>query len=294
MFRTQNQINRTLAILALCLVGSSALPGETKPAAPPKPAKARAPVQQPITDFSAYGYPYTFKIRILTFSGTFLSYVKPGTMADKCGLRAGDIVYTVNHRATPNPAALKMVLQDNKNTPKRIEYFRSNGKKYEVKVTETNEMRQFVDRRTGKPVHRATQAEMEDYLITLVNADRAQNGLSRSLRKSSGLSRMARSYADDMAKRNFHGHKDPEGRDPWARAKLAGLTTINIRENCAYPFPEPDSLAMVKTGEAQLMDSPEHKVSIVQADNVCVGVGCAYRNDGGLMIVQVFSPDDVP
>ncbi len=287
-------MRRIFALIALtCLVVSATPPCYAQRLAARPVTAAKTPAQVAIPGFAGYGYSYTIKIHMLTYTGTLMSYIKPGSAAARCGLKPKDIIYRINHVDTPNPEKLKSVLKLNEGMPKRIEYFRYNGKRFEVDVAETDDVRKFTDR-FGREVKRASQTEMEDYLITLINQDRAKNGLSGTLRKSSALSRMARSYADDMAKRNFHGHRDPEGRDPWARAKLAGINSINIRENCAYPFPDPNSMAMVKSGEAQLMESPEHKVSIVQADNVCVGCGVAYRNDGGLMIVQVFCPDDVP
>lgn len=294
MFSSQKYLKASVALLVFgCLSGLATPCHAQAPKSKPIPTTKPGP-QEAIPDFAAYGYGFTFKFHhMLTYTGTFLTYVKPGSSAARCGLRPKDIVYRINHVNTPNPTALKSVLKSNKGLPKRIEYFRTTARGYEVKVTETDDVRKFTDQ-FGREVKRSSQSEMEDYLITLVNQDRNKNGLSGTLKKSSGLSRMARSYADDMAKRNFHGHTDPEGRDPWARAKLAGIRSINIRENCAYPFPDPNSLSMVKSGEAQLMESPEHKVSIVQPDNVCVGCGIAYRKDGGLMIVQIFSPDDIP
>lgn len=269
------------------------MPCQAAPVAPAKADKTPAPVQEAVPDFGVYGYPYLVQFHSLKCRGTLLTYIKPGSIAAKCGLKADDIVYRINNHTTSSPRALNAIVRSYEGMPKRIDYFRSNGKGFSAKEANTNEVRVFRDR-TGNVVKRATQAEMEDYLITLVNADRSKKGLSGSLKKSSALSRMARSYADDMAKRDFKGHRDPEGRDPWARAKLAGISSNRIFENCAYPFPEANSLTMVYNGERQLMDSPEHSVSILQPDNVCVGCGIAYRKDGGLMIVQVFSPDNIP
>jgi uncharacterized protein YkwD len=290
MFSTQKSFQLVLVLAGLGLVGG----GFTCAiAAQPQQARARTPAQLPIALFVAYGYNDVVRSGQSQVPGVRLSYVKPGGMAATLGLRVNDVVFQINRSATPNATVLNAILQSNRYVSKQIHYYRHNGKRYEDAIAYTSES-VSTPGVGGVPPKRSSQAEMEDYMVTIVNADRAQNGLSTPLRKSSSLGRMARAYADDMAKRNFHGHKDPEGRDPWTRAKMFGINSMNIQENCAYPFPEPNSLTMVKKGEAQLMNSPEHKVSIVQPDNVCMGVGIAYRGDGGLMIVQIFSPDNIP
>ncbi len=290
MFSTQKSFHRLIALTCLGLVSSSSA-GSI--AAQPQQTRAKTPAQIPIGLFVAYGYNDVVRSGQSQVPGVRLSYVKPGGLAATIGLRVNDVVFRINRNATPNAAVLNAILQNNRYVSKQIHYYRHNGTRYDDAIAYTSES-DSTSAVGGAPPKRSSQAEMEDYMITIVNADRAQNGLSTPLRKSSSLGRMARAYADDMAKRNFHGHKDPEGRDPWTRAKMFGINSMNIQENCAYPFPEPNSLTMVKKGEAQLMNSPEHKVAIVQPDNVCIGVGIAYRGDGGLMIVQIFSPDNLP
>lgn len=242
----------------------------------------------------AYGTSNTLKFGPLRIVGTTLTYVFPGRQADKCGLRRGDVVVKVNRQATPDPAKFQQVMQEFRGSTKIVEYFRHNGRRYEIKTTQINEGREWTPGPTQVQVRKVPQHEMERYMLLLVDGDRNKNGLPGALRVSEGLGHMARAYADDMAKRDFKGHKDPEGRGPWDRAKLCGITSVNIRENCAYPYPQPDPMAMVRNGESDLMASPEHRESILFKDNVCVGIGIAYRKDGGLMVVQVFSSDPVP
>jgi uncharacterized protein YkwD len=67
-----------------------------------------------------------------------------------------------------------------------------------------------------------------------------------------------------------------------------------IAENCHYPYPQANPLDMVREAEKTLMDSPEHSVSIINPDYECMGVGIAYRRDGGLMVVQEFSAQKHP
>ncbi|MBX3151652.1 hypothetical protein KF728_15970 [Candidatus Obscuribacterales bacterium] len=277
-------------------------PGNPTPPPPVKPAvqsvpnsSAPAQTQKPINLMGAYGTPNTLKFGPLRIVGTTLTYVFPGRQADKCGLRRGDVVVKVNRQATPDPAKFDAVMKEFRGSTKIVEYFRHNGRRYEIKTTQINEGKAWNPPANGRiQVKKVPQHELERYMLLLVDGDRNKNGIPGALRISEGLGHMARTYADDMAKRDFMGHKDPEGRGPWDRAKLCGIKTMNIRENCAYPFPQPDSFAMVRNGESDLMASPEHRESILYPSNVCVGIGIAYRKDGGLMVVQVFSSDPVP
>jgi len=256
--------------------------------------------QQPVKRLGVYGVPHRLKIGPLNYAGTCITYMVPGSNAEKSGLRRLDVIYTVNKMLTPDPARLNSALEEYRDYQKTVEFFRYDGRRYSIATADVKGSQEWSasgpknQAAAATQTRRASQNEMENYMLLLVNGDRAKNGLSGVLKKSSNLGRMARNYADDMAKRNFHGHTDPEGRNPWQRAKLAGINSINIRENCSYPYAQADPMAMVRTGEQDLMNSEEHKVSIVAPDNVCVGIGIAYRADGGLMCVQVFSSDDIP
>ncbi len=257
--------------------------------------------QTEIKALDCWGAPTEVAIVRIKLLGTYITYVKPGGRAERSGLRPKDVIVKINHRNTTNPAVLNSILDMFSNTVKRIEYFRPIGNHNDLQQVVINEGQGWTN--VGKDLtgtsrgtggSHLTQAEMESYMIKLINEDRAQNNVSGSLKPSTGLSRMARSYADDMAKRDFRGHKDPEGRGPRERAKLAGLSIVSIAENCAYPGPQPNSYDMVKTGEAQLMESDVHRKSILESSAMCVGVGIAYSKNGGLKVVQIFSDEDVP
>ncbi|MBX9666594.1 MAG: hypothetical protein K2X93_03200 [Candidatus Obscuribacterales bacterium] len=257
--------------------------------------------QTEIKELDCWGAPTAVPIVRIKILGTYLTYLRPGGKADRNGLHLKDVIVKINGRTSTNPQVLNSQLSMFSNTSKRIEYFRLVGGSYRLEQVLINDGPGW--NYTGQSLKGAargtggshlTQTEMENYMVKLINEDRAKNGFTRPLRTSSGLGRMARSYADDMAKRDFRGHKDPEGRNQLERARLAGITSLSIFENCAYPGPLPNSFAMVKQGEEQLMESEGHRSQVLEASAVCVGVGIAYRQDGGLKIVQVFSADEVP
>lgn len=248
----------------------------------------------------------------MTLAGTYLSYVKPGSRADRSGLRKGDIVLKINTISTANPTYLNYILSKLHGQIIQLDYMRANGRSYDAKKTALIQVNQGTGtaystrgiastnysygNKTGSNVSsRIPVQDLENILCKLIEADRAQNGLTTPLKPSSRLSKMARAYADDMSKRGFTGHVDPEGRAPLDRARMAGITPhAFIAENCGYPGPQANANEMVKDGERSLMASDDHKVNILNSANVSFGVGIAYRADGGLMVVQEFSAEEIP
>lgn len=140
-------------------------------------------------------------------------------------------------------------------------------------------------------------AALESGMVSLINADRQKNGQS-TLRQSGQLSRVARAFAQDMAKRNFFAHTDPDGRSPWERAQAAGLR-CRVFENIAYHVGPLGWGEMVKGAEDEMMAEPandphNHRGNILNPNHSVVGVGVAIVMPNKLFCVQEFSTDDVP
>jgi len=146
-------------------------------------------------------------------------------------------------------------------------------------------------------VDQASIVALEDYMLALVNQDRAQNGSLPPLSKSTKLGALARSYAEDMKKRNYFGHTDPEGLDPVGRARKVGITA-SIWENLANESGARNLKVLVQKGEQQMMDEPRdnpvnHRGCILNKNHRCVGIGIA-AGPSRVICVQEFSRDDVP
>lgn len=244
--------------------------------------------QVAIKSLGCYGLPVVLRIGPMRMSGTYLTYVFSTGRARSNSLHPGDIVLKVNNAPTPTPEILHTVLASLKNQPVTLDIAQGSSKielKRVALLQAGNQKNQYANR---------SVADLESLMYRLIDEDRNQKGLPR-LRQSSTLARMARTYADDMAKRGFMGHKDPEGRGPIERAKLLGINPKSvIAENACYPYPQTNALDMVREGERTLMESADHSVSILNKDYECVGVGIAYRRDGGLMVVQEFSAQRLP
>ena len=107
----------------------------------------------------------------------------------------------------------------------------------------------------------------EKELITLINQQRAQNGLP-PLQTSDALCRAARRHSDDMARNNFMSHTGSDGSSPWDRMADAGYYPRAGGENVGAGYPTPANMV------SGWMNSPGHRANIL--GNYCdLGVGYA-------------------
>ena len=104
--------------------------------------------------------------------------------------------------------------------------------------------------------------------IALVNAARARAGLPR-LNENPTLSRVALAYSQRMARENFYGHIDPQGKGVHDRIAVAGYLAQQSAENIARGQPGP---ATVVEG---WLNSPGHRANIMNPDVREIGAGYA-------------------
>ncbi|WP_307826769.1 CAP domain-containing protein [Streptomyces pactum] len=116
-------------------------------------------------------------------------------------------------------------------------------------------------------------------MLTLVNQERTAAGCA-PLTADPRLAALARDFSEDMAVRGFFGHTDPDGRDPFERARQAGIDTLGA-ENIARG--QPDARSVMDSW----MDSPGHRANILDCDFRTLGVG-VYFGEGGPWWTQAF------
>ncbi|MEV5240268.1 CAP domain-containing protein [Streptomyces cinnamoneus] len=109
-------------------------------------------------------------------------------------------------------------------------------------------------------------------VLALVNAERAKAGC-RPLRASGTLTRLAQSFSDDMARRGFFDHTDPDGRTPWDRAGKRGIKNLG-GENIARGHPD------ARTVMDAWMRSSGHRANILNCDYKSIGVGVHHGGNG--------------
>ncbi|MGW8552053.1 CAP domain-containing protein [Streptomyces tubercidicus] len=123
------------------------------------------------------------------------------------------------------------------------------------------------------------QSSEEAKVLSLVNQERAQAGCS-PVTADGELAGLAQDFSDDMARRGFFDHTDPDGDTPWDRAREAGVDGLG-GENIARG--QADAEAVMDSW----MHSPGHRANILNCEYKTLGVG-AHVGAGGPWWTQDF------
>jgi uncharacterized protein YkwD len=121
------------------------------------------------------------------------------------------------------------------------------------------------------PAAPAAPASTATAVLSLVNEERAKVGCD-ALRADASLNALAQDFSDDMAKRGFFSHTDPDGNTPWDRAAEAGVKNLG-GENIAR------GQATAEAVMESWMNSEGHRANILNCDYTRLGVG--VRNGSG-------------
>jgi uncharacterized protein YkwD len=150
--------------------------------------------------------------------------------------------------------------------------------------------------------------ELEQRIHELINLQRKANDQA-PLTWDDELSKIARAHSEDMAKRKYFKHTDPEGLTPMKRAAAAGykvcrLMGENIFQNNlysrvieerkrkttekTYDWNSPQTIA--STTLKGWMDSEGHRQDILDKNYTREGIGIAVADDddGKVYITQMF------
>lgn len=117
---------------------------------------------------------------------------------------------------------------------------------------------------------------IEQIIFDLTNRERFQRNLPL-LERDDGLSKAARSHSQDMIRRNYFSHTNPDGKSPFDRiAAFAGSRSWGAQgENIAANFGASEEDVARNTVEAW-MHSAGHKANILSPEYTHLGVGVAY------------------
>ncbi len=124
-------------------------------------------------------------------------------------------------------------------------------------------------------------AKVRQDILARVLAERKARRLP-PLRESPLLDRTAQEHAEDMIRRSYYGHENPEGAGAMARAGKVGYGAVAIGENLAEGQ---SSVAEVMEG---WMGSSVHRQHILSLELKEIGIGMAFgKNSRGYEIVWV-------
>jgi uncharacterized protein YkwD len=133
---------------------------------------------------------------------------------------------------------------------------------------------------------------MRPLALQLVNRDRKRNGIA-PLIEDARLHKAAKLHADDMLRRNFYGHVNPEGKgatERYAAVGGKGPATDNLaylqQPGWKYAVDQ-QLLTMVHKG---WMNSASHRPNILNPQAGRFGFGMAVsKNQDKVYLVQMFA-----
>jgi len=127
---------------------------------------------------------------------------------------------------------------------------------------------------------------MENQVHALINGERAGDG-SAALTHDEALRRVARAHSEDMARRDFFDHTNPDGLDPFDRLAMDSISYYAAGENIAWNQGYADPAAVAVTG---WMNSAGHRANILNATFTNAGLGAAHsESDGSWYFTQLFT-----
>ena len=141
-------------------------------------------------------------------------------------------------------------------------------------------------------------AALQQYMQSLINADRLANGQSE-LGWDEAAARASMAHAQEMASVGYMSHWNLQGYGPDYRYTRAGGLSY-ARENVySYEHTPNSSLTptsaeswreLIAAAQESLMNSEGHRANILSPEHTAVGVGIAYDVENGrLRIAQVFT-----
>ncbi len=162
--------------------------------------------------------------------------------------------------------------------------------------------------RQGQP--KVDVEDLEQRIVASVNVER-KNKVEDPVLPDPQLMKIARAHSEDMAKRNFFDHKNPEGQDATARAKAAGYICRKdygryFTEGVAENIYQGNLYSSVRTRGTRTtydwntaadiaaqaikgwMASGGHRENILDKRHTLTGVGIAIAKDDKVYITQVF------
>jgi len=128
-------------------------------------------------------------------------------------------------------------------------------------------------------------AVLPSVLVMATNEERKEIA-APALQSNTLLKDAAQLKADDMARRSFFSHVNPDGKQPWYYIDLAGYKYEAAGENLAVDFVDSDDV------HEAWMNSPTHKANIIQPKFSEIGIATSrgkYEGKGVVFVVQFFA-----
>ncbi|NLT19890.1 MAG: copper amine oxidase [Syntrophomonadaceae bacterium] len=126
----------------------------------------------------------------------------------------------------------------------------------------------------------ALRDSLEKQTLDLVNVERVKRGLS-ILTWDADIANVARKHSQDMQRRNYFAHDNPDGKTPFDRIEAGGIDYWMAGENIALNY-------NAISAHESLMNSPGHRKNILEKDFKHLGVGISFDDPDYLYLTQNF------
>jgi len=131
-----------------------------------------------------------------------------------------------------------------------------------------------------------TSDAAEQYLLTLINRDRAAAGLV-PMRTDARLREIARARSTDMATNGYFSHEQPDGRNVFDLISAAGITWYGAGEILAWNT-QPTLTESAVAADAGWLGSAGHRAIVMSTDYNYAAFGLAVAPDGRKLWTGVF------
>jgi uncharacterized protein YkwD len=115
----------------------------------------------------------------------------------------------------------------------------------------------------------------------LANSERAKSGI-HSLKENSALSRLALIKSQDMMENNYFSHQSPIHGSIFDMMKSNGINYLYAGENLAIQ-------SHANHAHTAWMGSKAHKMNILNASFMEIGIGIAVKSNGSFVYTQLFT-----
>jgi uncharacterized protein YkwD len=155
----------------------------------------------------------------------------------------------------------------------------------------------FIEDPSGPLGINYTEAEVEELIIVLVNAERQQHALT-TLSEDALLTSLAREHSTSMVENGFFGHERYPGERPlsynMSPGTMRGENLAKIPTRQYIPGPYLSLQEVCEWAVSGWMDSDGHRENILEPRYNKTGVGVSFSDEGDfiyLYITQIFEGD---
>jgi uncharacterized protein YkwD len=234
-------------------------------------------------------------------NGLFIIRADATGLSSEMGLGAGSVLLTVDGYTMNTARVADDWLSRRPNKPLAFTWAKQVDGKWVIEQGQLVAARSKISLRSARQDQSLRSInELELMMIPMINASRIAEGGLSPVRADSGLSRLARNYAQYMLNHSAqydlpvpeYTHHDPDGRSPTDRARELGITS-EVHENIAIDNRAQNSDQWLLERQHKIMmrepnSGRTHRGIICDPDARLVGVGVA-RSQTRLYMVEEFS-----